>query len=107
MHSYEVPELLALLVVEASESYLTWMDEEARNWLPRTCALGSGRPIHTCARKRPATGERNCAVHAPSESEAADGAMLTNSLRHAGRIRGAAGDLFYSSAQPSAEAHAA
>lgn len=31
MHSYEVPELLALPVVEGSESYLAWLDRE----LPR------------------------------------------------------------------------
>ncbi len=28
MHSYEVPELLALPVVEGSESYLAWLDRE-------------------------------------------------------------------------------
>lgn len=28
MHSYEVPELLALPVVEGSEGYLAWMDRE-------------------------------------------------------------------------------
>jgi periplasmic divalent cation tolerance protein len=28
MHSYEVPELLALPVVEGSENYLAWMDRE-------------------------------------------------------------------------------
>jgi periplasmic divalent cation tolerance protein len=28
MHSYEVPELLALPVVEGAESYLAWMDRE-------------------------------------------------------------------------------
>jgi periplasmic divalent cation tolerance protein len=31
LHSYEVPELLALPVVEGSESYLAWLDRE----LPR------------------------------------------------------------------------
>jgi periplasmic divalent cation tolerance protein len=28
LHSYEVPELLALPVVEGSESYLAWLDRE-------------------------------------------------------------------------------
>jgi periplasmic divalent cation tolerance protein len=28
MHSYEVPELLAMPVVEGSEGYLAWMDRE-------------------------------------------------------------------------------
>ena len=28
IHSYEVPELLALPVVDGSESYLSWMDRE-------------------------------------------------------------------------------
>lgn len=28
MHSYEVPEIVALPVVEASESYLAWLDRE-------------------------------------------------------------------------------
>ena len=28
MHSYEVPELLAIPVVEGAESYLAWMDRE-------------------------------------------------------------------------------
>ncbi len=28
MHSYEVPEMLALPVVEGSESYLAWLDRE-------------------------------------------------------------------------------
>jgi periplasmic divalent cation tolerance protein len=28
MHSYEVPELVALPVVEGAENYLTWMDRE-------------------------------------------------------------------------------
>ena len=28
MHSYEVPELLALPVVEGAENYLAWMDRE-------------------------------------------------------------------------------
>jgi len=28
MHTYEVPELLALPVVEGAESYLAWMDRE-------------------------------------------------------------------------------
>jgi periplasmic divalent cation tolerance protein len=28
MHSYEVPELLAMPVVEGSENYLAWMDRE-------------------------------------------------------------------------------
>ena len=30
MHTYEVPELLALPVVEGSESYLAWLDRELR-----------------------------------------------------------------------------
>lgn len=28
MHSYEVPELLALPVIEGSDSYLSWLDRE-------------------------------------------------------------------------------
>ncbi len=30
MHSYEVPEMVALPVVEGSESYLAWMDRELK-----------------------------------------------------------------------------
>ena len=31
MHSYEVPEIVALPVVEGSESYLAWLDRELEN----------------------------------------------------------------------------
>jgi len=31
VHSYEVPEILALTVIDGSESYLLWMDGELRH----------------------------------------------------------------------------